>query len=213
MENLKSIVEALIFASDTPLSLKQIKDIINGPHRKFPSNGETEGISEDDIKNIIAELNQKYAEQGSAFRIIEIAEGYQFATLPEFAKWVGRLFKEKNKRKLSQPALETLAIIAYKQPISKPEIEAIRGVNVDHIIKTLLEKKLITIVGRAETIGRPLLYGTTKEFLKYFGLKNLSELPKPSEIEEIMKDEELENKYNLQNEVTEDDSEENSKEN
>ncbi|MFN3135192.1 MAG: SMC-Scp complex subunit ScpB, partial [Candidatus Kryptonium sp.] len=197
----------------TPLSPKQIKDIINEPNKKFSSNGETRKINEDDIKNIIAELNQKYAEQGCAFRVIEIAEGYQFATLPEFAKWVGRLFKEKNKRKLSQPALETLAIIAYKQPISKPEIESIRGVNVDHIIKTLLEKKLITIVGRAETIGRPLLYGTTKEFLKYFGLKSLSELPKPLEIEEIMKEENYEDQYSLKNEVMSDEREENSEEN
>ena len=200
MGNIKSIIEAIIFASDTPLSLKQIKDIVNEPNKKLSSNGETSKITEEEIKNFIDELNQEYAERGSAFRIIEIAEGYQFATLPEFAKWIGKLFKEKSKKKLSQPALETLAIIAYKQPISKPEIEAIRGVNVDHIIKTLLEKRLITIVGRAETIGRPLLYGTTKEFLKYFGLKDLSELPKPSEIEEIMKEEESE-KLNLQDEV------------
>lgn len=205
MGNIKSIIEAVIFASDTPLSLKQIKEIINEPNKKLSSNGEAGKITEEEIKNFIGELNQEYAERGSAFRIIEIAEGYQFATLPEFAKWVGKLFKEKSKKKLSQPALETLAIIAYKQPISKPEIEAIRGVNVDHIIKTLLEKRLITIVGRSETIGRPLLYGTTKEFLKYFGLKDLSELPKPSEIEEIMKEEK--EKLNLQNEVSEDERE------
>ncbi len=206
MENLKSIVEAVIFVSDVPLSLKQLKEIINEPNRilQAKENGQFK-VSEDDIKKAIDELNNEYAERGSAFRIIEIAEGYQFATLPEFSKWVGRLFKERAKKKLSQPALETLAIIAYKQPISKPEIEAIRGVNVDHIIKTLLEKKLITIVGRAETIGRPLLYGTTKEFLKYFGLKNLSELPKPSEIEEIMKEDE--NKLSIQNEVIEDEEE------
>lgn len=208
MGNIKSIIEAIIFASDTPLSLKQIKDIVNEPNKKLSSNGETSKITEEEIKNFIDELNQEYAERGSAFRIIEIAEGYQFATLPEFAKWIGKLFKEKSKKKLSQPALETLAIIAYKQPISKPEIEAIRGVNVDHIIKTLLEKKLITIVGRAETIGRPLLYGTTKDFLKYFGLKDLSELPKPSEIEEIMKEEESE-KLNLQDEVNENEREKN----
>ncbi|CUS97540.1 segregation and condensation protein B [Candidatus Kryptobacter tengchongensis] len=208
MGNIKSIIEAIIFASDTPLSLKQIKDIVNEPNKKLSSNGETSKITEEEIKNFIDELNQEYAERGSAFRIIEIAEGYQFATLPEFAKWIGKLFKEKSKKKLSQPALETLAIIAYKQPISKPEIEAIRGVNVDHIIKTLLEKRLITIVGRAETIGRPLLYGTTKEFLKYFGLKDLSELPKPSEIEEIMKEEESE-KLNLQDEVNENEREKN----
>lgn len=190
MENLKSIVEAVIFASDVPLSLKQLKEIVNEPSKPFTKNGDQTKISEQDIKNAIDELNREYAQRGSAFRIIEIAEGYQFATLPEFAKWVGKLFKERAKKKLSQPALETLAIIAYKQPISKPEIEAIRGVNVDHIIKTLLEKKLITIVGRADTIGRPLLYGTTKEFLKYFGLKSLSELPKPTEIEEIIKEDE-----------------------
>ena len=98
---------------------------------------------------------------------------------------------EKSKRRLSQAALETLAIIAYKQPITKPELEQIRGVNSDYILNTLLEKNLITITGRAETIGRPLLYGTTTEFLKYFGLYNLSDLPKPREIEEIMKDEDF----------------------
>lgn len=209
MENLKSIVEAVIFASDIPLSLKQLKEIINEPNIMFIKNGDQSKISEQDIKNAIDELNQEYAERGSSFRIIEIAEGYQFATLPEFAKWVGKLFKERVKRKLSQPALETLAIIAYKQPISKPEIEAIRGVNVDHIIKTLLEKKLITIVGRADTIGRPLLYGTTKEFLKYFGLKSLSNLPKPKEIEEITQDNE--NKTNLHIEVIENEEGENQK--
>jgi len=208
MENLKSIVEAVIFASDVPLRLKQIKEKINEPRNPFQSkNGEP--INEEKIKSIIDELNQEYEERGSAFRIIEIAEGYQFATLPEFAKWVGKLFKERSKKKLSQPALETLAIIAYKQPISKSEIEAIRGVNVDYIVKTLLEKKLITIVGRAETIGRPLLYGTTKEFLKYFGLKSLSDLPKPSEIEEITKESEDEIKLNIQKEVIEDGGEEN----
>ena len=211
MENLKSIVEAVIFASDVPLSLKQIKEIITEPKNPFQSKN-SEPVDEERIKSIIDELNQEYAERGSAFRIIEIAEGYQFATLPEFARWVGKLFKERSKKKLSQPALETLAIIAYKQPISKPEIEAIRGVNVDYIVKTLLEKKLITIVGRAETIGRPLLYGTTKEFLKYFGLKSLSDLPKLSEIEEITKESEEEIKLNLQKEVIENDRDENTTE-
>ncbi len=205
MENLKSIVEAIIFASDVPLSLKQLKGIINEPSKTFAKNDDQTKINEQDIKNAIDELNREYAERGSAFRIIEIAEGYQFATLPEFAKWVGKLFKERTKKKLSQPALETLAIIAYKQPISKSEIEAIRGVNVDHIIKTLLEKKLITIVGRANTIGRPLLYGTTKEFLKYFGLKSLSELPKPTEIEEIVREDD--EKINSYIEVTENERE------
>ena len=104
--------------------------------------------------------------------------GYLFATKPEYAKYVGYLSSEKSKRRLSQAALETLAIIAYKQPITKPELESIRGVNSDYILNTLLEKNLIAIKGRAETIGRPLLYATTDEFLKYFGLNKLSDLAK-----------------------------------
>jgi len=114
-----------------------------------------------------------------------------FSTKPENAKYIGYLSSEKSKRRLSQAALETLAIIAYKQPMTKPELEIIRGVNSDYILTTLLEKNLITISGRAETIGRPLLYSTTEEFLKYFGLHKISDLPKPREIEEIMKDEDF----------------------
>jgi segregation and condensation protein B len=104
---------------------------------------------------------------------------------------VGYLSSEKSKRRLSQAALETLSIIAYKQPLTKPELESIRGVNSDYILNTLLEKNLITISGRAETVGRPLLYSTTSEFLKYFGLNKLSDLPKPREMEEIMNDEDF----------------------
>ena len=120
-----------------------------------------------------------------------IADGFIFATRTDFAKYLGYLSNEKSKRRLSAAALETLAIVAYKQPITKPEIETIRGVNSDYILNTLLEKQLITISGRAETIGRPLLYTTTDEFLKYFGLNKLADLPKPREIEEIMQDEDF----------------------
>ncbi len=116
---------------------------------------------------------------------------FLFCTKPEYAKYVGYLSSEKSKRRLSQAALETLAIIAYKQPITKPEIESIRGVNSDYMLNTLLEKDLVTISGRADTIGRPLLYITTPEFLKYFGLNNLIDLPKPREIDEIMQDEDF----------------------
>jgi segregation and condensation protein B len=122
---------------------------------------------------------------------LRIANGYLYATLEAFAKYAGYLSSERAKRRLSQAALETLSIIAYKQPITKPELESIRGVNSDYILTTLLEKNLITIKGRAESVGRPLLYGTTDEFLKYFGLNNLSDLPKPREIEEIMQDEDF----------------------
>ena len=176
-DDVKHIIEALIFASDQPLTAKKIKSFL-------PE------IELSDVERAVYELNREYEERGSAFRIIEVAEGYQFATLPKFSKWVSKLFVERSRRRLSQAALETLAIIAYKQPVSKPEIESIRGVNVDHIIKSLLEKNLITIVGRGEGPGRPILYGTTKEFLKYFGLKSLSDLPKLKEIEEILKEDE-----------------------
>ncbi len=181
----KSIIEALIFASDEPLSaaeiIKVIKDI----------DGQDIEVTAEDIENTIQEINQKYQSNENSFSILKIAEGFIFGTKQEYAKYVGYLTTEKNKRKLSQAALETLAIIAYKQPITKPEIESIRGVNSDYMINTLLEKNLITIKGRAETVGRPLLYITTKEFLKYFGLNNISDLPKPREIEELMRDEDF----------------------
>jgi segregation and condensation protein B len=181
----KSIVEALIFASDEPISENEIIRAIKG------IDGEEIEITSADINQVVEELNKKYEENGNSFKIKKIANGFIFATTEISAKYVGFLSSEKSKRRLSQAALETLAIIAYKQPITKPELDQIRGVNSDYILNTLLEKNLITITGRAETIGRPLLYGTTIEFLKYFGLYNLSDLPKPREIEEIMKDEDF----------------------
>ncbi len=181
----KSIIEALIFSSDEPISENEIIKAIKG------IDGEEIEIIPDDIHLAVEGLNKDYEEKGNSFRIKKIANGFLFATTEINAKYVGFLSSEKSKRRLSQAALETLAIIAYKQPITKPELEQIRGVNSDYILNTLLEKNLITITGRAETIGRPLLYGTTTEFLKYFGLYNLSDLPKPREIEEIMKDEDF----------------------
>lgn len=187
-----SIIEALIFSSDEPLPAKMIIDAVRG------LDGSDTSITEDDIEDTVTALNQKYSEESHSFNIVKLAGGYVFATRPEYAKYLGYLASEKSKRRLSAAALETLAIIAYKQPITKPEIESIRGVNSDSIIANLLEKTLITITGRAEKIGRPLLYGTTDEFLKYFGLNKLSDLPKPREIEEILKDEDfLEQKRKL----------------
>lgn len=181
----KSIAAAMIFASDEPLPaseiLKGIKDI----------DGDDVEISKADIENGIKELNEEYESYELPFNIINVANGYVFATKPEYATYVGYLSTEKSKRRLTQASLETLAIIAYKQPITKPEVESIRGVNSDYIINSLLEKNLITIKGRAETIGRPLLYETTDEFLKYFGLASINDLPKPREINEIMKDEDF----------------------
>jgi segregation and condensation protein B len=182
MANIKNIVEALIFSSDRPLTLKQLKDIIN--EEKSVS-----GLSVD-IKKIeaaIAELIDQYDDDKYSYRLMEIAGGYRFATKKEYAVWLAKLNKEKLKRKLSQSALETLAIIAYNQPITKSEIEYIRGVNVDYIVGALLEKDLITIRGRAETLGRPMIYGTTNTFLEYLGIASIEDLPPLKAIEEIIK--------------------------
>ena len=180
-----SVIEALIFASDDSLSVEEIISAIKA------IDGEEVELSRDDIENTVDMLNKKYDENESSFRIIRIANGFLFATVEQYAKFVGYLSSERAKRRLSQAALETLSIIAYKQPITKPELESIRGVNSDYILATLLEKKLITIKGRAETVGRPLLYATTDEFLKYFGLNDLADLPKPRELDEIMQDEDF----------------------
>ncbi|HMU42162.1 MAG TPA: SMC-Scp complex subunit ScpB [Ignavibacteriaceae bacterium] len=180
-----TVIESLIFSSDEPISAAEIVRAIKG------IDGEEINISKEEIEDTVDQLNQNYSNQNISFRIVRLANGFLFATSPDTAKYVGYLSSEKSKRRLSQAALETLAIIAYKQPITKPELESIRGVNSDYILTTLLEKKLITIKGRAESIGRPLLYGTTDQFLIYFGLNKLSDLPKPREIEDIMNDEDF----------------------
>jgi segregation and condensation protein B len=180
-----SVIEALIFSSDDSLSADEIISAVKS------IDGEEIELTKVDVDSTVELLNQKYTDNGNAFRILRIANGYLYATLETFAKYAGYLSSERAKRRLSQAALETLSIIAYKQPITKPELESIRGVNSDYILTTLLEKNLITIRGRAESVGRPLLYGTTDEFLKYFGLNNLSDLPKPREIDEIMQDEDF----------------------
>jgi segregation and condensation protein B len=183
-ESKRHIIEALVFASDEPLTLRQIMDILGSSEHAGPRIR----MKEEEVLGIIRELNSTYVQQGRSFRIIQVAGGFQYATMPEFAEWLGRMVKEKSKRKLSQATIETLSVIAYKQPVTKPEVEAIRGVNADYAISKLMERGLVTIVGRSASAGRPLLYGTTAEFLKHFGLNDLSELPKPREIEEIMAD-------------------------
>ncbi|MBU2494755.1 MAG: SMC-Scp complex subunit ScpB [Bacteroidetes bacterium] len=180
-----SIIEALIFASDESIHASEIINAIK------EIDGDDTEINAKDVDAAVDEINKYFEDNDRSFQIVRIANGYTFATKLEYAKYVGFLSSEKSKRRLSQAALETLAIIAYKQPITKPELEQIRGVNTDYMINTLLEKNLITIKGRAETIGRPLLYSTTDEFLKYFGLNTIADLPKPREIEEIMQDEDF----------------------
>jgi len=180
-----SIIEALIFSSDDPLPgseiIKAIKEI----------DGSDIDITPKDVEESVDYLNEKYEDDEKSFIIKRIANGFAFGTKEEYAKYVGFLSSVKSKRRLSQSALETLSIIAYKQPITKPEIENLRGVNSDYMMNNLLEKNLITIKGRAETIGRPLLYVTTDDFLKYFGLHKITDLPKPREVDEIMKDEDF----------------------
>jgi segregation and condensation protein B len=183
----KEIIEALFFATDEPLTLKQVVDIFGDEDSE-----RSRRITPEFILSVIEDLNKEYSETGRVFRIVKIAGGYQFATQAQFGVWLGRMVRERSKRKLSVSALESLAVIAYKQPVTKPEIEAIRGVNADYVLHSLLERNLVAIVGRAATPGRPLLYGTTKEFLKHFGINDLSELPKPREINELMAEAEFE---------------------
>lgn len=179
------VIEGLVFASEDPITSDELVRAI------LAIDGETTAISSEDIDSAIDLINLKYEPAHFPFKIVKIAGGFLFATKPELSKYLGYLNSEKIKRRLSQASLETLSIIAYKQPITKPDIEAIRGVNSDYILSTLLDKRLITISGRAETVGRPLLYGTTEEFLKYFGLNKISDLPKPREIDELMQDEDF----------------------
>ncbi len=180
-----SVIEALIFSSDDVINSVEIIKAIKA------IDGEEIQITHNDIEESIDLLNKNFEEYNLSIRILRIANGYLFATTKDYSKYVGYLSSEKSKRRLSQAALETLSIIAYKQPITTPEIESIRGVNSDYILNTLLEKNLVTISGRAESVGRPLLYSTTIEFLKYFGLNRIEDLPKPREIEEIMNDEDF----------------------
>ena len=168
-----AIVEALIFSSDTPITTQRIREILAN-------------LSGKDVQSFVAYLNSRYEDEGRSFRIREIAGGYQMFTLPEFSAYVEKLYESKQRNRLSAKALETLAIIAYKQPITRHEIEEIRGVNVDGVVRTLLARNLITIAGRAEAPGSPFLYKTTKKFLEYFGLKSLSDLPRLKEIDELI---------------------------
>ncbi len=169
---MKNVIEALLFVTDSPLSIDRIKEICE--------------IDPEEIRRLIAELNQEYEASNRAFRIKEIAGGYQLYTLPEYAPWIKELFQRRAEARLSKAALETLAIIAYNQPITRAQIERLRGVDSTGVIATLISRRLVSTDGRLPGPGRPLKYITTKEFLRYFGLKDLSELPK---IEEFFPDE------------------------
>lgn len=166
----ESVTEAVLFASDEPLSANRLADIV--------------GITVKQIREHVKDLNDKYQTNANAFRIEQIAGGYQMMTLGPFNHWLKKLLRARSDSKLSPAALETLAIIAYKQPVIRADIEAIRGVAAGEMIRNLMYKGLVKIVGRAEVLGRPMLYGTTKKFLEVFGLNTLKDLPK---IEELKK--------------------------
>lgn len=163
-----AVVEAVLFASDTPLPPTKIAAATELPPRR--------------IRKAVTQLNERYARGGHAFRIEDIAGGYQMMTLPEYHDVLRRLLNVKKDSRLSQAAMETLAIVAYRQPILRADIEAIRGVASGEVLRGLLERQLVKIVGRAEVIGRPMLYGTSKRFLEVFGLASLDDLPRVKEL-------------------------------
>lgn len=164
----KSGIEAILFVSEKPVALDDIKKVF-----------ETVGAAE--LKKIIQELKEDYEKRDAGVQVAEIAGGYQMLTSSKYASYLKEFFKTRHKEKLSKPALETLAIVAYKQPVTRADIEIIRGVNSDGVAAHLLEKELIKAVGRKDVPGKPFLYGTTKQFLEYFGLKSLDNLPKLEE--------------------------------
>ncbi len=178
------IIEAIIFAADETLAIKNIISILE---EYYKSGDEliVQKISAQMIEEIIDKINQDLADSGRPFRIVNFAGGVQFAVIKQYGEIIARLIKSKSKKRLSQAALEALAIIAYKQPISKPLIEQIRGVNSNEVVNTLINKGFVKITGRSDAIGKPLLYGTTDDFLKHFGLKSLKELPPLKEIDEL----------------------------
>lgn len=172
MNDLKSLVEALLFVTGEPLSTKEIAQVLSDSGR----------VGGREITAAIEELKAEYGAAGRSFTVENIAGGYRLHTLPQFESWIAKLFNQPTKHRLSQPALETLAIIAYRQPITRVEIERVRGVNVDGVLKSLTDRGLITIRGRKEVAGRPYLYLTTRKFLEHFGLQSLDGLPMVEEL-------------------------------
>src|SRR4030088_189185 len=177
------VIEALLFSTQKPLSAKEIVDVIkrSAEAEDFTLNG-LGNVREADVAAALQQLKTEYVEQQHAFQLIEKAEGLQLASDPGYAQFVRQLFPGPKPARLTAPALETLAIIAYRQPITRADVEAVRGGNIDAVLQTLMERGLVKISGRAEIPGRPLLYETTEFFLDHFGLRNLDELPNVEEL-------------------------------
>ena len=168
----KRIIEALLFTSEKPLTITQFKEVL-------------EECDNSIIKALIGELKSEYAEHNRSFNIVEIAGGYLITTDAQYAPWLKKLYRKSRTETISHPALETLAIIAYRQPISRQEVEGIRGVNVEGVLRTLMERSLVRISGRKSVPGRPFLYSTTRQFLEFFGLHSLEDLPQLREFEAV----------------------------
>ena len=170
--DLKATIEALIFASPEPVTLKTLVKLLDGEPPEH-------------VKEALEELTEDW-NRGGGLQLVEVAGGYQIVTRPELSEWVRRLFHEHSSQRLSVQALETLAVVAYRQPVTGPEIMEIRGVNTSGVLGTLLERRLIKVVGRKPVVGRPFLYATTREFLDRFGLKDLADLPKVEDMAEAL---------------------------
>jgi len=173
--NVQQIVESVLFASDAPLTPDEIARA-------------DEMLDEDQVEDALQQLAAEYDDAGRAFQVVALAEGYQLLTRPEFAPYLERFDNVPRQARLSGPALETLAIIAYRQPIGRLEIEYIRGVSAAGVVRTLQDRRLIDVVGRAEGLGRPLLYGTTQHFLEHFGFRSLEDLPRPEELPVVLRE-------------------------
>lgn len=176
-DNTQAVIEALLFVSEKPLFIEQIKNVLDN-------------LDSVEIRRILEGLNAEYEKANRGIRIIEVAGGFRMVTSPQLAPFLKKFYRQRRQERSSKAALETLAIIAYKQPVTKIEIESLRGVNVDGVISGLLEKGLIRIAGRKNAPGRPYVFGTTRSFLEYFGLKSLEDLPKIDNFPEFKPQEE-----------------------
>ena len=175
-QQVRAVLEALVFASPQPITARDISRVL-------------QGVPREEWERELEELRKDYARDDRGLQLVEVAGGYQVTTRPEYNDWVRELLDPRTPTRLSIQALETLAVIAYKQPVTLPEIIELRGVKSGGVVKTLLEKRLIRILGRKEVVGRPILYGTTKQFLLHFGLRDLEELPKVEEFAEVLGEE------------------------
>ena len=184
---LKFILESILFAAQKPMTPRELREVLAAAVEYADEAKPFKKVKEDDISKLLEDLVREHAQAARTYRLVCVAGSWQFVSLPEYAPWLRALVGDKIRPpRLSQPALETLAIVAYRQPLTRAEIEQIRGVSVDGVMQTLLERGLVESVGRAEVVGRPMTYGTTPVFLEYFGLRNLDELPAADELRRVV---------------------------